>query len=181
MPRRWILTALGKDRPGIVAGVTQVLYDRGCNLEDSAMTRLGGEFAIMLAFAAPSGLSAQALRHAVEPLERRLRLAVHLKSLSAAEALAPRAAGRRYLISVYGADRPGIVFRISDALARKGINITDLHTHRSPRGRTPLYLTLLEAELPRGGSEAGFSRHLRQVAKRIGAQVSLRPADPDVL
>ena len=45
MQERWIVTALGQDRPGIVAGVTKVLYDLGCNLEDSAMTRLEGEFA----------------------------------------------------------------------------------------------------------------------------------------
>ena len=40
MSNRWIVTALGQDRPGIVAGVTEVLYKLGCNLEDSAMTRL---------------------------------------------------------------------------------------------------------------------------------------------
>ena len=181
MPRCWILTAVGKDRPGIVAGVTQVLYEQGCNLEDSAMTRLGGEFAIMLAFAGPSGGTAQGLRRALAPLEQRLRLAVHLKALSAAEARAPRGRGRRFLISVYGADRRVIVFLVSDALAREGVNITDLHTHRSPKGRPALYLTLLEVELPARSSGERLEHRLQQVAKRVGVQVSVRPADPAVL
>ena len=47
MTHRWIVTALGKDRPGIVAGVTKVLYQLGCNLEDSAMTRLECDVPIM--------------------------------------------------------------------------------------------------------------------------------------
>ena len=181
MPRRWILTALGKDRPGIVAGVTQVLYDRGCNLEDSAMTRLGGEFAIMLEFSSPPGQTAESLRRELQTLEHRLRLVVHLKALTAAEARAPRSPGRRYLISVYGTDRPGIVFRVTDALAKEGVNITDLHTHRTPRGRPPLYLTLIEVELAPKQPEAKLSRHLQQVAKRLGVQATLRSADPTVL
>jgi glycine cleavage system transcriptional repressor len=42
------VTAIGQDRPGIVAAVTKVLHERGGNLEDSAMTILGGQFAIVL-------------------------------------------------------------------------------------------------------------------------------------
>ena len=181
MPSRWILTALGKDQTGIVAGVAQILYDRGCNLEDSAMTRLGGQFAIMLAFSSRAGDDAQALRRALEPLETRLGLAVHLKPVSGAVARAPRAPGRRFLISVYGADRPGIVFRVADALAREGVNITDLHTHRSPKGRPALYLTLLEVELPPRSSGERLEHRLHQVGKQVGVQVTVRPGDPSVL
>ncbi|HMU75390.1 MAG TPA: ACT domain-containing protein, partial [Elusimicrobiota bacterium] len=40
--KRYLLTAAGGDRPGLVAAVTRSLFDHGCNLEDSAMTRLQG-------------------------------------------------------------------------------------------------------------------------------------------
>src|SRR3989338_8840199 len=116
MTRRWIVTALGKDRPGIVAGVSNVLYQLGCNLEDSTMTRLEGEFAIMLIFSGPRRVSTERLQRAFQSLERRLKLVVHVKPLSRQETRAPRTEGRRHLISVYGADRPGIVFRVSDFL-----------------------------------------------------------------
>ncbi len=186
MGHRWIVTALGKDRPGIVAGVTEVLYRLGCNLEDSAMTRLGGEFTIMLVFSAPSGLEGVALHRAFEPLEGHLRLATHLKPLTASEAGAPRRRrGRRYLISVYGADRPGIVFRIADLLSRARVNITDVHTHRSPgggkRAGPSLYLLLLEVELPPARSPAALERRLKRTAKRMGIQVGLRPSDAAIL
>ncbi len=43
-----LLSALGKDRPGIVAGISEVLVRADCNIEDSSMTRLGESFACML-------------------------------------------------------------------------------------------------------------------------------------
>lgn len=181
MTQRWIVTALGKDQPGIVAGVTKVLYRLGCNLEDSAMTRLEGEFAIMLIFSTPARVSEERLRKAFVPLERTLKLVVHLKALSKQEASAPRKHGQTYLISVYGADRPGIVFRVAEALAKARINITDVHTHRSAGSGPSLYLTLLEAELPPGRSAASLEQHLKRVAKRLGVEMTLRQAEADVL
>ena len=50
MQNRYIMTAFGKDRPGIVADVTSVLYETGCNLEDSTMSMLSDEFTINLLF-----------------------------------------------------------------------------------------------------------------------------------
>ena len=45
----WLmLTFVGKDRPGIVAKVSQVLFDMQGNLGEASMTRLGGNFTIML-------------------------------------------------------------------------------------------------------------------------------------
>ena len=181
MANRWIVTALGQDRPGIVAGVTEALYRLGCNLEDSAMTRLEGEFAVMLIFSSPPRVTEPWLRKAFEPLERRLKLVVHLKALSQKETRHPRKTGKPYLISVYGADRPGIVFRVSDALAKAGINITDVHTHRSV-GRAPsLYLMLLEVEAPLRMSLKVLQQRLQRLGKLLRVQVSLRPSEAAVL
>ena len=191
MTRRWIITALGKDRPGIVAGVTKVLYQLGCNLEDSAMTRLEGEFTIMLIFSSPAKATEETLRRAFAGLSTKLELAVHLKLLSRSETDAPRSRGQAYRISVYGSDRAGIVFRVADALARERINITDVHTHRSAGGPAhrslgvgggpSLYLLLLEVEVPSGRSVSLLEGQLKRIAKDLGVEVSLHPADTNVL
>jgi len=182
MSRRWVITVLGKDRSGIVAGVTGVLYRSGCNLEDSAMTRLGGEFAIMLIFSAPVKVTETGLRRAYAPLTRRLSLAVHVKPLTASETKTPRRRGRSIIVSVYGADRPGIVYRMSEALARAGVNITDVETHRSRnRSARSLYLLMLVGEVPSKVRQATLERRLKQLAKRLHVQVSVRPGEADVL
>ena len=181
MANRWIVTALGKDQSGIVAGVTQVLYQLGCNLEDSAMTRLEGEFAVMLIFSAPAAKTEAVLRKGFAPLEKRMKLVIHLKPLTKAETGAPKKRGAAYLISVYGADKPGIVFRVSEALAKSGANITDVHTHRSAEGGPSLYMVLLEVEIPHSKSADAVERALQQTAKRLGVEVSLRASEADVL
>lgn len=185
MRTRWIVTALGKDRPGIVAGVTKILYNLGCNLEDSAMTRLAGEFAIIVVCSGSATLKESALQKAFAPLMRRLHLAVHLKPLPTSEAKASKTRGTRYLISVYGADKPGIVFRVSEALASSGINITNVETHRSAQagGRkgTSLYLLLLEVELSPRLKVATLEQKLQRIGKRLGVEVSVRSAEADVL
>ena len=185
MTTRWIVTALGQDRPGIVAGVTKVLYQLGCNLEDSAMTRLESEFAIMLIFSSATPFSLERLQHAFAPLERRLRLVVHLKALTKSETSTPQSRGRAYLISLYGADKPGIVFKVSDLLARCGANVTDVHTHRSADGKSrtarSLYLLLLEVELAARVSLSTVEQRLKQLGKRLGVEVTVRPSEADVL
>ena len=50
MENRFIMTAFGKDRPGIVADVTRILFENGCNLEDNTMTLLADEFTLVLLF-----------------------------------------------------------------------------------------------------------------------------------
>ena len=168
MTKRWIVTAIGKDRPGIVAAVTKILYQVGCNLEDSAMTRLEGEFAIMLIFSAPAKVTEERLWQAFKPLERE-KLAVHLKALSAGETATPAHRGRPYVISVYGADQPGIVYKISEMAAAQQINITDVETHRSPgKGKHALYLMLLEVEVPPRVSEEFLEHRLQQLGKTLG-------------
>ena len=185
MTKRWIVTALGKDRAGLVAGITKVLYELGCNLEDSAMTRLEGEFTIMLIFSTPARVTETILRKRFAPIERELHLTVHLKSLTAREVSAPQKRGRAYVISVYGADRPGIVYKVSDVLARAGINITDVHTHRSGASgskRSPsLYLLLLEVEVPARQALSRLEARLQRITKQLGVEVSIRSSETSVL
>ena len=184
MNRLWILTAVGKDRPGIVARVTKILYERGGNLEDSAMTRLAGEFAIMLIFSAPRRLSQARLEQAFRGLSRQLKLAIHLKPLTGAERTLRRA-GKPYLLSVYGADRPGIVYRVSALLASLNVNITDVSTHRAMSTKTkaakPLYLMALEVELPSRLDVNRLEKRLKTLAKELDVRVNFRSAEAQVL
>ncbi len=181
MANRWVITIVGKDRPGIVAGVTKTLYRLGCNLEDSAMTRLEGEFAIMLIFSSPAKITEAAIHKAFGALERQLHLAAHLKRLSKAEATTPAKGGTPYRIAVYGADRSGIVFRVSEALARAGINILDVHTHRSASGGSPLYLMLLEVEVPARVKIERLESRLKSLAKTLDVEINVRPNEAEVL
>jgi len=174
--RRWILTALGKDRPGIVADVTKLLFELGCNLEDSAMTRLEGEFAMMVIFSAPPRATDVRLAQRVQQLAQRTRLLCHVKPLTKAETTTAKG-GSLQRLSVYGADHPGIVYKVAALLARLRVNITDLSTHRAKA----LYLMILEVECPPRLRARALQAKLRQLAKHIGVEITLQSAETDIL
>src|SRR5437867_4781630 len=129
------VSAFGVDRPGIVAAVTKVLYERGGNIEGSRMAILGGHFAMMLIVALPDGADATGLEGTLAAPAAALDLIVAVRPI--AEAASEPARASQWVLSVYGADRPGIVFRVSTVLASHGANITDLAT-RLVEGAPPV-------------------------------------------
>jgi glycine cleavage system transcriptional repressor len=167
------VTVIGNDRPGIIADATAALARLGGNLEDSTMTILRGHFAMVLL------VSADAARSDVEsglsPLEEDGTLLVSVREVPQEYDVA--APGAPYLLSVHGADRPGIVSAITAEVAGAGGNVTDLST----RLTGDLYVLLAEVDLPGSADVEGLSRRLREVADGLGVDVSLRPVDSDLM
>jgi glycine cleavage system transcriptional repressor len=167
------VTVIGRDQPGIIAAVTGVLADLGGNLEDSTMTILRGHFAMTLIVSVPPGREAVAA--ALEPVlaERGL--------LSSVQEVEPEAdeehLGAPYVLTVHGADRPGIVSAITRLVADAGGNITDLTTRLSGE----MYLMIAEVEMPADGDVVSLAGRLAGVAGELGVEAFLRPADTDVL
>jgi len=132
------VTAIGKDRPGLVAAVTGVLHTRGGNIEDSAMTILGGHFAIVLLVTTdddPASLDA-ALHE---------NLTSFGLTISVSQAALPATTlASTHLLSVYGSDKPGIVAAVTKALADNGANIVDLETQIVGQPDEPVYAMVLE-------------------------------------
>lgn len=171
---QFIVTAVGVDRPGIVAAVTSPLAELGCNLEDSSSTILRGHFAMMVVTSAPAGLDAAALEAAIRPHAVPLGLLVTVGAVEAA-GKAPIAT---HLLSVYGADRPGIVREVAAFLADRGIDITDLQTRLLGRNQS-VYVALLEVALP--PELPDLTPAVVQLSQTLGVDVSLRPIESDSL
>lgn len=164
------ITAIGADRPGIVAVVTRVLHERGGNLEDSAMTILGGHFAIMLLVATEE--DADSLRAALEAATAELGLTV---SVCPAQSTAGHAEPT-HLLSVYGADRPGIVAGVSGALAAQGANVVNLETQVIGTGDAPIYAMLIELETD---DADGVEAAVATACEELGVDHTLRAIDTE--
>jgi glycine cleavage system transcriptional repressor len=174
-----IVTAAGPDRPGIVAGLTRALYETGCNIEDTSMTLLRGEFAMMLIVRLPHRLTLSALERRFRPVQKTLRLSLHIKPLSSKEARRGRhAAERSFILSVYGSDRPGIVYRVTKLLSSLAINITDMNTRVIGSQSRPVYVMILEVEIPEKIRIESLKTRLHRLQKGLGVDISLHPAEP---
>ena len=123
MINEFAVWALGADRPGIVAAVTGVLLEEGCNLKDCSMTVLSKHFAMMMLVEGPDDLEAQALEAALAGAEADFDLTVAVRPLGEGAMLFVE--GEPYIVSVYGSDHPGIVHHVANVLADHSVNITD--------------------------------------------------------
>ena len=176
------VTAVGADRPGIVAAVTGVFAEQGCNLEDSSMTILRGQFAKMLVVDAPAGVDAGQLEAALAGPAADLDLVVTVRpapepvpgSASADEEVS-------WTVSVYGADHPGIVHGVASLLAARNVNIVDLSTRVVGAAENPVYTMVLEVTLPSGTDPREFERALADRAGELGVTCRLHPSEADIL
>jgi len=175
---RFAVSVFGRDRPGIVAAVTRVLADAGGNLEDTSMTILRGHFAMMLVVTGPAGSVAGELEARLDPVAERLDLQISVRAVTD-EVTAAAGGGARYAAAVYGADRPGLVARVSEVLAALQVNIVDLQT-RVVGDPDPVYAMHFELEVP-AGRAAQVEADLRAVAGELGVEVSFHPDEADYL
>lgn len=164
------VTAIGTDRPGIVATVTRVLHERGGNLEDSAMTILGGQFAIVLLVATEDDPDALAV--ALERATADLGLTISVCRTRGTE----QGTEPTHLLSVYGADRPGIVAGVTGALAEVGANVVDLETQVIGDSEQPVYAMLIELATD---DEQAVGAAVTAVAAELGVDHTLRSIDTE--
>ena len=79
------------------------------------------------------------------------------------------------MISVYGADRPGIVHRVTQHLAKAKVNLSDLSTHRTEsKGNPSGYILYLEGETPEGVTPRFLENDLRTALAEMGVTVSVK-------
>jgi glycine cleavage system transcriptional repressor len=172
------VTIIGKDRPGIVADAAEVLYRAGCNVEDSSSTMLAGEYAMILIVSHERPFSKKQLEAEFARKFSAVGLSFFVRSLKEDEVRYREPQGELCLVSVYGSDQPGIVYRITRELADRQVNITDLNTKLIGSPAEPVYVLMLEAALPEGLSVEEVSRLLESLKKELRVEIAVRLITP---
>lgn len=163
----YALTFVSEDRPGIVAQVARVLFERGFNIQDSSSTLLQGVFSMILLVEHAENFFPEEIE-AFFPAE--LKPSVHPVQELPQEM--PQIS-EHYVISVYGADKPGIVHTITDRLYQMNINIVDLQTQTTGIPPKDTYIMILEVLVP-ASLEKEWISGLKEAAESIGTDVTVR-------
>ena len=175
-----VLTVLGKDQPGIIAAVTGVLYENGCNLEDLTMTVLEQEFTMMVIVSLSPRQKVKTER-AFKKLQARSGLTFFWKDLTGRTATKSlKGSAKRYekvLITAMGKDRTGIVYKVSRVLAAEKINITDLNSKILGRGSEPVYAMMLEADIPPRLSIDPLQKTFSKLASALKIEITVKPLE----
>lgn len=174
MDKKFILTAFSKDRPGIVADISEVIYENGCNLEDSTMTSMLDEFAIILLFAGKGDNLKDQLANDCRRLEREKGITAFIRSVDDTGREKPPSY-QTGTINVEGIDQTGIVFKISRFLADREINIEKLTTRKqaSPGAGTIHYFMDIQVQLPESISVADLEKGLSRVGEELNLEITV--------
>jgi glycine cleavage system transcriptional repressor len=172
MDQRFIMTAFGEDRPGIVADVTRILFENGCNLEDSTMTLLADEFSLILLFSCQGQNVEEVLLKECRRLERDKGISAFLRPLKTRPG-GGRKGFSRCTLHVEGLDQAGIVYRISQFLAERELNILDLKSRvkPSPESGTTLYVMDIHVQVPEGTPMQKVEEGLARVADELHVDI----------
>ncbi len=174
MKKMLSLSAIGKDKTGIVSSISEILFKLGCNIEDSTMTLLSGQFAVILLLDCPKNSDISKIKRSLNSSLKKLDL-----SYSVTEVDKPKINKKNfgdYVIAVYGSDRVGIVYNVSKFLADKKINITDVQTKISGK-KDKVYIMLLEVNIPKILKIENVKQNLKQLAKELNVEIFINQAD----
>ena len=169
MTHWYILSVVGKDRPGIVSHVTAALYEGGCDLGETSMIRLGDSFTIMMMVRHDG--TVKSLQNLLATVAESMGLHVHIDKM---DGHLHRHVDPDVHITVYGADRPGIVAHVTGALAEAGLNIVNLDSDVGGTEEQPIYVMHIEGVA--GEGIAALESALQIVVKE-GVEAKLTPID----
>jgi len=174
MQHRYIMTAFGKDRPGIVADVTRILYENGCNLEDTTMSMLDDEFTINLLFSSTKSNIEAILSDACRELEEQKKISAFIRPIAGRHS-AVQKGDYQCTIHVEGLDQAGIVYKVSQFLAKRSLNIVDLKStvKTTPESGTALYLMDIHVQAPETTQLADIEEGLNMVAEQLNVEITV--------
>lgn len=141
-----VISALGRDRPGIVNALTQPITDNGANIVDSRMTVLGGEFAVLMMVEGAWSAIAK-LESLLPALQDRLDLTIIWRRTD--EGIRATG-GLPYEVNVVSLDHPGIVNQLAGFFSARNINIQDLYTdsYRAAHTGTQMFSATIRVAIP---------------------------------
>lgn len=169
------LTAIGPDRPGVVAALTGVLLAHEVQIADSQMGLLGGRCSLSAVIEPPDGTDVDLLAEDLDRIADDLGLdAVALHDLTPMPDVG--LPDPTHVLTVYGDDHLGIVHAVAQALTRQGVEITDLHSRRlTEEAGQALCALLLEVAAPGGPGDPGVGEAMDRVAAAEHLEVVVRP------
>jgi len=119
-----VISAIGKDKPGIVNELSKVIHNQQCSIDDSRMTVLGGEFALILLVSGKWNAISK-LEELIPPLALQLDMTIISKRTETREKADNRFP---FIADVVSIDHPGIVSSIAEFFSSRNINIEDMNT-----------------------------------------------------
>jgi len=168
-----VISALGKDQPGIVDKLSKIILEDECNIVDSRMTVLGGEFAILL-MVEGNWNTLTKLEDALPKQAKKLGLTIISKRTNERQSDSKTLP---YAIDVVALDHPGIVHHLANFFSERSINIEDLVTnsYAAAHTGTPMFSVHMSIGIPAEMHIAGLRDDFLEFCDAMNLDAALDP------
>jgi len=174
MNKKLVMTLSGQDRVGLVEHITKRILDYHGNVEESCMSRLGGEFAVLMLISVPED-KFTGLQDGLSSLKDE---GFKLSTSSTDAGTGTKYSGWvPYQIEVNGADHEGIVHTITEKLAEKNVNIENMGTRtvKAPMSGIPLFMMKGTILVPPEIHYHKLQKEFRQIGDDLNVDVEIEP------
>lgn len=168
-----VVTATGKDRPGLVGELTGELFSLGANILETRMVNLRGQFALMLLLELPDDKRA-AVESSLPGKGQSMGLTIHI---TPQQTLTPTTRGLSYKLRSYSVDQPGIIARLSAPLRAVGANIEELSARQesAPFAGEPIFIADFRLTVPSTVHFPTLRAELEKLAANLNCDIDLQP------
>ena len=168
-----VLSVVGTDRAGVVNDVSKVILDCGGNIEESRMTALGSEFAMLL-LVSGNWAAIGKLEKALDKLSKDEPLSIGIRKTDKRSVDDDR---MPYGIDIVSLDQPGIVFNLASFFAAQNIEIADLSTRRYAAAHTgsPMFAVQMAINVPANVSISQLRDEFLELCDQLNLDAIMEP------
>ena len=174
MGERFILTVVGKDHPGIIAGIADTLYKYECDIQELNQTVLSDEFAMILLLQPTREICIQELNRSLRECCEALEVTCTLRAATITPEPFSASPKDKVIITVIGSDRIGIVARVTKVLADMNINILDLSTEPYVIHDAPQYAMIVRVEVDDDVDMPALRNALDKCAQSLSVEINVQ-------
>ncbi|MDA8138371.1 MAG: ACT domain-containing protein [Desulfobacteraceae bacterium] len=172
--KKFSISVLGQDRPGIIAAVTQVLFEQGFNIEDVSQTILQGEFSSIFIVAGPEKSDPQALVAILNKTTSALNMQFHVRELEGNPPKWTQSACQSFVITTFGPDQKGLVAQVTRVLADFNVNVTQLQAAFRGGDAPGSNYMIYEVDIPNDIDQQKLRDTLKGKCRQLNLDVSIQ-------
>jgi glycine cleavage system transcriptional repressor len=169
-----IISVLGEDRPGIIAAVTKVIFDRDFNIEDVSQTILQNQFSGIFIATGPRSVSADDLHRAFEETTVGFNLHFHVRRLDSVDITWTTCACEPFVITTRGPDRKGLVAGVTALLAAHNVNVTQLRAVFRGGEDPGRNVMIYEVDIPLDVDLKALRQNLHHQGEKLDLHISMQ-------
>lgn len=172
---KFVLSVIGKDKPGILSCISTILFQYGCNIQDVSQTILQTEFASIFIVHNPGGHVLEEIARTLNQTLESMGLSAHLRPMASHEIDSPASANHEpFVITTQGPDQPGTISAVTTAMACLHCNVVHFRAITTHEEDQDTMIMIFEVDVPRAVDHRSLRKRMQEVGAGWGLDVSVQ-------